>query len=128
MTVSTTKAATEDNNLRVYLLPTHWKLLQYSRLRAFMSVGLWAVPWLRRLTTGLSPRRPKFAPGSIQWDLWWTKWHWDRFFSESFGFPPANIIPPLAPHFRKLKKYIVLSLIHLLIHSFILIRGRTIGP
>jgi hypothetical protein len=20
------------------------------------------------------------------WDLWWTKWHWDRFFSESFGF------------------------------------------
>jgi hypothetical protein len=20
-------------------------------------------------------------------DLWWTKWHWDRFFSESFGFP-----------------------------------------
>jgi hypothetical protein len=19
--------------------------------------------------------------------LWWTKWHWDRFFSESFGFP-----------------------------------------
>jgi hypothetical protein len=28
-----------------------------------------------------------FAHGSIQWDLWWTKWHWDRFFSESFGFP-----------------------------------------
>jgi hypothetical protein len=21
------------------------------------------------------------------WDLWWTKWHWDRFFSEFFGFP-----------------------------------------
>jgi hypothetical protein len=21
------------------------------------------------------------------WDLWWTKWHWDRFFSEYFGFP-----------------------------------------
>jgi hypothetical protein len=20
------------------------------------------------------------------WDLWWTKWHWDRFFSEFFGF------------------------------------------
>jgi hypothetical protein len=20
------------------------------------------------------------------WDLWSTKWHWDRFFSESFGF------------------------------------------
>jgi hypothetical protein len=21
------------------------------------------------------------------WDLWWRKWHWDRFFSEFFGFP-----------------------------------------
>jgi hypothetical protein len=21
------------------------------------------------------------------WDLWWTKWHWNRFFSEYFGFP-----------------------------------------
>jgi hypothetical protein len=20
------------------------------------------------------------------WDFWWTKWHWDRFFSEFFGF------------------------------------------
>jgi hypothetical protein len=19
------------------------------------------------------------------WDLWWTKWYWDRFFSEFFG-------------------------------------------
>jgi hypothetical protein len=22
------------------------------------------------------------------WDLWWTKWRWDRFFPEYFGFPP----------------------------------------
>jgi hypothetical protein len=21
------------------------------------------------------------------WDLWWTKWDWDRFFFEYFGFP-----------------------------------------
>jgi hypothetical protein len=21
------------------------------------------------------------------WDLWWTKWHWDRFFLEYSGFP-----------------------------------------
>jgi hypothetical protein len=21
------------------------------------------------------------------WGLWWTKWHWDRFFPEYFGFP-----------------------------------------
>jgi hypothetical protein len=73
-----------------------------------------AVPWLRRLIAGLSPRRPGLAPRSIQWDLWWTKWHWDRFFSESFGFP-VNIIPPWDPHFQKFKK-IVLSLIHPFIH------------
>jgi hypothetical protein len=61
-----------------------------------------------------------FTPRSVQWDLWWTKWHWDRFFSKFFGFP-INIIPLWAPHFRKLKK-IVLSLVH----SFI--RGWTTGP
>jgi hypothetical protein len=21
------------------------------------------------------------------WDLWWTKWHWERVFSELFNFP-----------------------------------------
>jgi hypothetical protein len=25
--------------------------------------------------------------GQSMWDLWWTKWHWDRFFSEYFSFP-----------------------------------------
>jgi hypothetical protein len=24
--------------------------------------------------------------GQSMWDLWWTKWHWDRFFPEYFGF------------------------------------------
>jgi hypothetical protein len=24
--------------------------------------------------------------GQFMWDLWWTKWHWDRFFPEYFGF------------------------------------------
>jgi hypothetical protein len=38
-------------------------------------------------------RRPLTAearvprPGQTMRDLWWTKWHWDRFFSEFFGFP-----------------------------------------
>jgi hypothetical protein len=31
------------------------------------------------------------------WDLWWTKWHWDRFLSEFFGFP-------LSTYQRKLLK------------------------
>jgi hypothetical protein len=45
-----------------------------------------AMPWLRRLVAGLSLRWPGFAPGQSMWDLWWTKWHWDRVFSEFFGF------------------------------------------
>jgi hypothetical protein len=28
------------------------------------------------------------------WDLWWTNWHWNRFFSEFFG-SSSVIIPPL---------------------------------
>jgi hypothetical protein len=36
--------------------------------------------------------RPPNAEARVQsrvsmWDLWWTKWHWDRFFPEYFGFP-----------------------------------------
>jgi hypothetical protein len=46
-----------------------------------------AEPWLRLLVANLSRRRPGFAPGQYMWDLWWTKWHWDRFFSEFFRFP-----------------------------------------
>jgi hypothetical protein len=40
------------------------------------------LPWLRSLVAGLSPRRSGFAAGQSMWDLWWTKWHWDRFFSK----------------------------------------------
>jgi len=46
-----------------------------------------AVPWLRRLVAGFSPQRPGFAPGSVDMGVWWMKWHWNRFFSEFFGFP-----------------------------------------
>jgi hypothetical protein len=23
------------------------------------------------------------------WDLWWTKWQWDRSFSQYFSYPPS---------------------------------------
>jgi hypothetical protein len=26
-------------------------------------------------------------PHQSMWHLWWTKWHWDRFYSEFFSFP-----------------------------------------
>jgi len=48
---------------------------------------------LKRLCHGSgrqSPASHSGCPGSTpcqsMWNLWCTKWHWDRFFSESFGF------------------------------------------
>jgi hypothetical protein len=38
-------------------------------------------------------RRPLTAEARVRsrglsmWDLWWKKWHWDRFFFQYFGFP-----------------------------------------
>jgi hypothetical protein len=32
-------------------------------------------------------QKKKKIPGQSMWDLWWTKWHWDRFFPEYFGYP-----------------------------------------
>jgi hypothetical protein len=72
---------------RKLYLRTHYKELVIGYFSKDVLQGLLAVPWLRRLVAGLSPWLPEFAPRSIQWDLWWTKWHWDRFFSESSGFP-----------------------------------------
>jgi len=25
-------------------------------------------------------------PGQYTWNLWWTEWHWDRIFTEYFGY------------------------------------------
>jgi hypothetical protein len=30
---------------------------------------------------------PGSIAGQFMWDLWWTKWHWNRFPPECFGFP-----------------------------------------
>jgi hypothetical protein len=30
--------------------------------------------------------RENSIPGQSMWDLWWAKWHWDRFIPEYFGF------------------------------------------
>jgi hypothetical protein len=62
-----------------------------------------AVPWLRRLAAGLPLRRHGFNPGQSMWGLWWTKWHWDRFFSELSVFP-CQFHSTGAPLFVKLGK------------------------
>jgi hypothetical protein len=52
------------------------------------TLGVRAVPWLRRLIAGLSlPKARVRSRGQSMWDLWWTKWHWNRFLSELSVFP-----------------------------------------
>jgi hypothetical protein len=41
-------------------------------------------------------RGPGSRPGQYKWNLWWTKWHWDRFFSKFFGLPVNIILPGLS--------------------------------
>ena len=42
--------------------------------------------WLRRSDGGLLLRGPAFDPRLGRVWLWWTKWHWDRFFSQYLCF------------------------------------------
>jgi hypothetical protein len=39
---------------------------------------------------------PGSNPGQVMWDLWWTKWHWGRFF-RVLPFPLPSVIPPTTP-------------------------------
>ena len=45
-------------------------------------------------------RGPGSIPGQSIWDLWWTKWHWDR-------FSPVSFIPPVFHYSEKTKKKII---------------------
>ena len=42
------------------------------------------------------------------WDLWWTKWHWGRFFSEYFGFPLAISFHQCSIKMEKHKKNLII--------------------
>jgi hypothetical protein len=46
-------------------------------------------------------RDPDSRPDQSMWDLWWTVWHWDRFFYEFFGFLLSVLFhrgPPYSYH------------------------------
>jgi hypothetical protein len=50
------------------------------------------------------------VPAQSMWDLWWTKWHWDRFFSELSVFP-CRFHSTGAPLIVKIGKKKLLTLI-----------------
>jgi hypothetical protein len=41
------------------------------------------------------------------WNLWWKKWHWDRFFLEYFGFPLSVSFHRCSVSWKKKKKLII---------------------
>jgi hypothetical protein len=50
--------------------------------------------------------RPGSIDGSSTWNLWWTKWQWDRFYLRVFQFSPVSNIPAiLHVHLSKLSNW-----------------------
>jgi hypothetical protein len=45
--------------------------------------------------------------GQSMWDLWWTKWHWDSFFPEYFGFSLSISFQWCSIKLEKQKKLII---------------------
>jgi hypothetical protein len=54
-----------------------------------------AVPWLRRLVAGLSPRRSGFDPGSVHVGFVVDKVALGQVFPRVLRFSPVNFIPPV---------------------------------
>jgi hypothetical protein len=46
------------------------------------------------------------------WDLWWTKWHWDKFFYEYFGFRLSVSFHQCSITWENKKKLIIFHLHH----------------
>jgi hypothetical protein len=44
--------------------------------------------------------KPVWTPGQYLWDLWWTKWQWQRLLSNNFGFPVIIITCIIAQMFH----------------------------
>jgi hypothetical protein len=61
------------------------------------------VPWLRRLVSGLPPRRPGFDPGSVHVGFVVDKVALVQVFPRVLRFSPVSFIPPLLYYLEKLK-------------------------
>jgi hypothetical protein len=55
----------------------HDNVFAVPRVRVVLSRQ--GAPWPGRLTANPSSRRLGSIPGHSMTDLWWAKWHWDRF-------------------------------------------------
>jgi hypothetical protein len=66
-----------------------------------------AVPWLRRLVAGLSPRRPGFDPGSVHVGFVVDKVALGQVFPRVLRFSPVNFTPPVVHYTKKWKELII---------------------
>jgi hypothetical protein len=71
--------------------------IRVTLLTLYFTVSFQRRPVAQAVSRQLFARTSRFVPAQSMWDLWWTKWHWDRFSCKSFG--AVSIIPPLA-HLR----------------------------
>ena len=85
---------------------TCFKLDFDSRQRSIPTECHMAVPWLRRLVAGISPRRPGFDPGSAHVGFRVDKVELGHVFPRVLQFPPVNFIPPMLHYKEKTKKLI----------------------
>jgi hypothetical protein len=61
-----------------------------------------AVPWLRQLVAGLSPRRPGFDPGSFNVGFVVDRLALGQVFPRVLRFSPVSFIPPVLHYTEKL--------------------------
>jgi hypothetical protein len=66
-----------------------------------------AVPWLRRLVAGLSPRRPEFDPGSVRVGFVVDKVTLEQVFPLRSSVFLVTYIPPVLHYTEKWKKLII---------------------
>jgi hypothetical protein len=88
----------KDRCTKVTVSHMNWRRSEHGRLRSESPPSHRGGPDSRRVKS--------------MWDLWWTKLHWDRFFSEFFGFPcqyhsTAALHSPISPGGRTIDPLVV---------------------
>jgi hypothetical protein len=68
-----------------------------------------AVPWLRRLVAGLSPKRPGIDPGSVHVGFVLDKVALGQVFPRVLRFYPLSFIPPVLHYTEKQKKTLIIT-------------------
>ena len=71
-----------------------------------------SLPWIRRLVADSHRGGPGSIPSQSMWDLWWKKWHWDKFFPEYFGFPMSISFHQCSTTRKKKKLIIFITGLH----------------